>query len=196
MSSRNDSHVRLSDVERRLSQTVVYGVVEQADYKNGKYRVRSGEILSNWLPMRQMRAGAVRSWEPLHEGEQVVLAAPSGDLAQAAILGSIASEAAPAVGDKPEITKTVFEDGTVIEHDDKNKTTVVKAPSDGSISLQVADSKLTLTEDTISLKASKIVLEGDVKASGGELTHNDTNVGSTHVHGGISPGPRDTSTPK
>ncbi len=188
--------MRLSDVERRLSQTVVYGVVEQADYKAGKYRVRSGEILSNWLPMRQVRAGAVRSWEPLHKGEQVVLVAPSGDLAQAAIIGSIASNKSPATSDKPEITRTVFEDGTVIEHDDKNKSTIVEAPSGGTISLKVSDATFMISEDTISLRADNILLEGDIIAHGDKLTHNDRNVGSTHVHGGIKPGLSDTNTPK
>ena len=36
----------------------------------------------------------------------------------------------------------------------------------------------------------------NVAIAGGGLTHNGVNIGSTHVHGGIAPGPSTTSTPR
>lgn len=42
---------------------------------------------------------------------------------------------------------------------------------------------------TLTLKASSVAIES------GTLTHNGVNVGDTHVHGGILPGPANTATP-
>ena len=42
---------------------------------------------------------------------------------------------------------------------------------------------------TLTLKASAVVIESDT------LTHNGVNVGDTHVHGGVLPGPADTAEP-
>lgn len=40
----------------------------------------------------------------------------------------------------------------------------------------------------VQIQAPNIGLHGNVTASGGTLTHNGVNVGSTHAHGGVQPG--------
>jgi len=40
-----------------------------------------------------------------------------------------------------------------------------------------------------------VTIKGDLVIEGSRVTHNGTNVGDTHVHGGILPGPADTATP-
>lgn len=42
---------------------------------------------------------------------------------------------------------------------------------------------------SVTIKAGSVLIESD------SLTHNGVNVGDTHVHGGVLPGPADTSTP-
>ena len=47
----------------------------------------------------------------------------------------------------------------------------------------------------VKVKAAEIVLEGNVRANGGALTHNGTNVGDDHTHGGVDRGPGSTDGP-
>ena len=53
-----------------------------------------------------------------------------------------------------------------------------------------AGGTLTITAaGALTLQAPSVAIES------GTLTHNGINVGDTHVHGGILPGPADTATP-
>lgn len=104
-----------TEQDRRLSNIVQMGVVEQVDYSNpARVRVRIGELLTGWLRMGSPRAGdAHQSWG-YSIGEEVVVVAPSGDLAQGVIVcalanGSNAGQAAPGS------CKTVYPGGVVIE---------------------------------------------------------------------------------
>lgn len=47
----------------------------------------------------------------------------------------------------------------------------------------------------IEINAPSVTINGATAINGGSLTHNGSNVGSSHVHGGIAPGPSTTSTP-
>lgn len=47
----------------------------------------------------------------------------------------------------------------------------------------------------VSIQAANITLQGNVAITGGTLTHDGTNIGGTHRHGGVSPGSSNTSTP-
>ena len=48
----------------------------------------------------------------------------------------------------------------------------------------------------VTIDAPNVTVKGATAITGGSLTHNGSNVGSTHVHGGIAPGPATTSTPQ
>lgn len=48
----------------------------------------------------------------------------------------------------------------------------------------------------VTIDAPSVSVSGAVAISGASLTHNGANVGSSHVHGGIAPGPATTSTPQ
>ena len=47
----------------------------------------------------------------------------------------------------------------------------------------------------IEINAPSVTINGATAINGGSPTHNGSNVGSSHVHGGIAPGPSTTSTP-
>lgn len=49
--------------------------------------------------------------------------------------------------------------------------------------------------DKVIVTAPNIELRGNVQVIGASLTHNGTNVGQTHVHGGVEPGGGTTSGP-
>ena len=46
----------VADIERRLGCMALYGTIAEADYTVARVRVRSGPILSNWLPFLTSRA--------------------------------------------------------------------------------------------------------------------------------------------
>ena len=76
---------------------------------------------------------------------------------------------------------------------------------DGNVFVRVAPDEVRLsiggatlvrmTDGQIVVSAATIQLMGNVQASGGELTHNTTDVGDTHTHGGVDTGPGDTDVP-
>ncbi|EGY29533.1 phage baseplate assembly protein V [Candidatus Regiella insecticola 5.15] len=78
-----------AEFEQRVANLIRVGVVEEVDCKRVRTRVRLGKLLvMDWLPMLALRAGQVRIWASLKKGEQVLIAAPSGELGLATIVGS------------------------------------------------------------------------------------------------------------
>jgi hypothetical protein len=63
--------------------------------------------------------------------------------------------------------------------------------------VQFSGSGVTITSPTVvTINAPSVSINGAVAINGASLTHNGTNVGSTHVHGGVSPGNSSTSGPQ
>lgn len=58
-----------------------------------------------------------------------------------------------------------------------------------NIELSADDSIVIQAGGSVTIKAGSVAIESEF------LTHNGVNVGDTHVHGGVLPGPADTSTP-
>ena len=54
----------VADIERRLGCMALYGTIAEADYAAARVRVRSGPILSNWLPFLTSRAEGDVTWHP------------------------------------------------------------------------------------------------------------------------------------
>ncbi|UNE55520.1 phage baseplate assembly protein V [Bartonella machadoae] len=213
----------ITDLKRRLANMVMVGTISHVDHKNARYRVKSGNLISDWIPDTQARAGKTCSYEGRDVGEQVVVVASSGDLAQGVIVGSIHTDANQAA-DKGSIHRTIYPDGTILEYDDEQNSYSIQITSGGKFILTIADGvslkgdggKLELTAP----EGIKIVSQSDItfnakgnislQAGGGVslhsneslslhsannvavnssgLTHNGTNVGATHVHGGVVPG--------
>ncbi|MDQ7987287.1 phage baseplate assembly protein V [Pseudomonas sp. G34] len=102
---------------RLIENLVRFGTIAEVDEPKARVRVKSGELLTTWLPWLALRAGADRQWNPPTEGEQVVLLSPSGLLAQGIALTGLFSEANPANGDRAGLHRTTYRDGAVIEYD-------------------------------------------------------------------------------
>ncbi|PIT68557.1 phage baseplate assembly protein V [Bartonella tribocorum] len=221
MLERRDKEI--SDLKRRVANMVVVGKISHVDHKNARYRVKTGNLISDWIPDTQARAGKTRSYEGRDVGEQVIVVSSSGDLSQGVIVGSIHTDANQAA-DKGNIHKTLYPDGTSLEYDDEQNTYALNIKSGGKFLLTISDGvslkgdggKLELSapegikitsERDLSLKAKgniSVKAEGNISlhSQGGislhssnevsinsrELKHNGTNVGATHVHGGVFPG--------
>ncbi len=168
----------MTEANRRLANLVQVGVVESADYGTGTLRVRIGDIVTADLPMSSARAGGDRTWWPYEIGEQVIVFAPSGNLAAGAILGAMPSDAAPAPGDRAGLHRTIYANGTVIEFDrDANHLRLHLGAGSAEI---VATGGLLITGD--------VTVTGDVVADGISL--------KAHVHGGVTPGGAKTAGPQ
>jgi len=150
----------MTDTERRVANVVRFGTIAEADYDNARMRVRSGDVVTGWLPFTTRRAQGDRTWSPPEVGEQVVMVAPSGDLAQAVVVGAVYRHAAEgsAPGDKPTVRRTIYQDGTVEEYDRENHTYTLSVVDAGKIVLKVGGSSLEIDAAGIRLQAPRIDL--------------------------------------
>lgn len=86
---------RVAELERKLANVVRPGRVFEVDTERTRVRVQydvtlEGEpAVTGWLPWLTARAGVVLTWSAPSLGEQVLLLAPTGDLAQAFVLPAI-----------------------------------------------------------------------------------------------------------
>lgn len=157
MSERN-LHQNMTEAERRLSNVVLLGQVAELDAKRARVRVRAGPITTGWIPFATVRAGPDRTWHAPEPGEQVVLIAPGGDLAQAVVVGSIYRDAFPPPADSEDITRTLWQDGAVMEYERKAHRWHLSVPSGGSIVIEIGPSKIEMTDEGIRLTGPRIDL--------------------------------------
>ncbi|TSE28230.1 phage baseplate assembly protein V [Tepidimonas thermarum] len=151
-------HHDLTEDERRLSNVVLIGQVAELDATRARVRVRAGPILTGWLPFATVRAGPDRTWHAPEPGEQVVLVAPGGDLTQAVVVGSLYRDAYPPPADDPDISRTVWQDGAVLEYDRRQHYWHLSVPSGGRIVIEVGPSKIEMDDAGIRITAPRIDL--------------------------------------
>lgn len=79
----------VSEADRRLGNVVQLGRVVSIDTGRLRARVKIGDLETHAIPVAQLTSGKIKlHWMP-SPGEQVVVFAPSGDLARAFIQGSV-----------------------------------------------------------------------------------------------------------
>lgn len=76
-----------AEADRRISNIVKIGTV--VSVSGSRAVVDFGDFQSPSIPVGQLRAGAIQFWWVPSVGEQVLVAAQSGDMAQAVIVCSI-----------------------------------------------------------------------------------------------------------
>jgi phage baseplate assembly protein V len=106
-----------TEMDRRLSNLIKFGTVQEVDYPHAVVRVKAGDILSGWLPWQTQRAGNNITWHAPEIGEQVIVLSPSGEMNQGVVLTGLYQSLKPppvATADKHHI---VYSDGAVIEYD-------------------------------------------------------------------------------
>lgn len=100
------------------------GTVTEFDAQRCRARVRiagDGEasVRTGWLPWATWAAGHLRVWSPPAKGEQCLVLAPSGDLAQAVAVPAVFQQAGafPAPSDNPQHTLLQWDDGGYIRYE-------------------------------------------------------------------------------
>ncbi len=100
-------------------------VVVAVDYGNGT-------ITTPPIPWSN-RAGKSKSWEPPAVGQQVMLASPGGALESSWVIASAYSAGNAAPGNKGDVTRHVFGDGSEITVDEGGALMTIKAAGDLTI---------------------------------------------------------------
>lgn len=166
---------RVAEIERRMNQSSLAGNVASVDAARGTVRIDlgpdddGGRLLSPPIPYAQ-QAGALKIHTPPTVGQQMTISAPSGDLAAgvASPLSWSAADAAPS--------------------QDGNQNVITF----GAVTIALTDSGATISADGVVVSISAAGLS----VTGGGVTHDGTNIGATHRHGGVDSGPSRTSTPE
>lgn len=185
-----NSSFELVELARKLANLLKPGVVHEVRHNPYAVRVKSGELVTAFLPVLVERAGPNRSWDPLEKDEQVIVLSPDGNPAQGWVLPAGYTQSHSQPSSDPDKWQRVFKDGAVIEYD--RKTHHLKAILPGGATTElVSDGGITLTGD--------LTVNGNIKATQ-DITDKtrsmaaDRVIYNRHDHGGVTPGPASTAT--
>ena len=220
MPSRDPGLLDVVDLARRQSNLIRYGTVEAVDYDNACVRVRSGLLLTDWIPWSPARAGSTSTWSPPSIGEQVTLTAASGVIEAAIAGGALYSTANPPPSNSPSKHVIKFPDGAVISYDHASGhaeiTGIVSATLDasGAVSVKAGtaltlDAPATVVTGTLTVQGlltyqaglagtgggAGTTISGSITQTGGTLSSNGI-VLATHTHSGVQPGGGSTGGPQ
>ncbi len=172
MNALADHARRITELERRLTNTVRIGTIKELDAKTARLRVSIGPLLTTWLPWLTHRAGNTVTWSAPTVGEQVLVISPMGELAQGVAIPALYQNATPAPHDNPAETITTLPGGLKI-----------KTLADGSITIVAT----RVTIDAPITTTGPITSAGDHVAGGISLIN--------HTHGGVQSGGSQTKPP-
>lgn len=207
----------LTELSRRLENLLRIGTVHSVDHGQARCRVQSGELVTQWLPWIERRAGQTTTWNPPTIGEQCMVLSPSGEPAGGVVIYGTYSAANAAPSESPDEHVTLYPDGTRISYDHVKghlevsgiKTALVKAST--SVTLDTPLTHITgqcVVDDLLTYKnglagtgggnGSKITgsikHEGTHTQTGGSLSSNGV-VLDAHAHTGVEPGGSNTGGP-
>ncbi|MGP5308101.1 phage baseplate assembly protein V [Vreelandella alkaliphila] len=112
--------MNIPELLRLLHNLIRLGTIAEVDHTAARVRVNTGELLTDWLPWVEGRAGTTRDWNPPTQGEQVMIFSPGGDPAAGVVLTGIYSNAHPTPATNPNVIGRWLPDGTHIEYDHAN----------------------------------------------------------------------------
>lgn len=135
------------------------GIIADVDHEGVRCKVRSGGLLTTWLPWLAIRAGTTRNWSPPTVGEQVLLLSPSGEPAAGIVLLGINSDSIDAPSHSP--------DEWVIEFPDSARITYNHA--DSALSVTGIKTAHVEASESVTLDAPETHITGNVTIDGALL---------------------------
>lgn len=188
--------------DRMLAGLIIPCSVVGVDLAGGMVRVSDGAgWTSAWVRWHSQAAGKARHWRAPSLGEQGALISPSGEPAQGTFIPGLYGNAGAQPDNRDHVEVWRFDDGGSLVYDWQAKSYSINLPS-GTVTVQVGGSSAVVTDSSITGKADtitltgQITLNGEVQINGASLKHNGVNVGSTHTHLGVLPGPGATAPPQ
>lgn len=187
--SLSDLFMRVSDLERRMANTVRHGTVHEVNAAEGWVRIDlgdgdNGKHLSAKIPYAQV-AGALKVHAPPSVGQQMTMIAPGGDAAQALAVPFTWSDSNASPGTTGDEHVLTFGSARV---ELKGSELVVHV---GGFTLALSASAATFTVGGV----THTISGGGVDTTGGSVKHDGKNIGSSHIHGDVTPGPSNTGVP-
>ena len=211
---------------RMMANIVRTGRIDSVNVQTARCRVRTGELLTDWLPWVTLAAGGAdkaRHWRAPSINEECVLLAPGGDLAQALVLPGLFCADMPQNAAAEDVERHDFSNTDYWAHNRSASELTFNIAE--KITLRVGSSTLSITPDGATLKTDLHTVDapstkftgnvsiagglgvdgtaagggtsrirGNFDIEGGTLTHNGTNISSTHrhqdSHGGTTGGPQ------
>lgn len=204
----------LAELKRMISNLIRQGTVYAV--KDDRVKVRSGEIITTWLPWFTHRAGKSRTWWRPSVGEQVFILSPNGNLELGCVLPSLYCDNYPAPSSSNDGHFVEFPDGATFEYEPDTSTLTIKGIKTALIeaSEQItakAGMKISLLTPLVEC-SNHITFQsfgatgGGSGANTGEITgnviHKDGKLSSngvivhTHTHSGVATGNQSTGGPK
>lgn len=208
----------LVELSRRLENLVRIGTVHSVDHAGVRCRVKSGELVTNWLRWHTPRAGETRTWDPPTVGEQAIVLSPSGEIGNGLVFYGFNSDAHPAPSGSADEHVTIYPDGARTAYNHASgalaitgiKTATVQAAE--HVTVDCPESTITgnvqingtLTVDKlITYKAgmqgtggagASAIIDGNIELTGDVVAGGISLRG--HTHGGVQPGGGNTGAPK
>lgn len=208
--------INYAEILRLIRNLIRTGVVIDVDPICG-VRVKTGELVTNWLPILTLRAGVDRSqWLP-SVGEQVMLFSVGGDLTTAFVGGAIFCDEYPEPSSSLTANHTTYSDGATIEYEPKTghlKATGVKTAEinaqekiDATAPMIACHAGVKIELNTPEVACSDLLSCKSLSVSeGGEMAGNITHSGGSfssngvvidkHKHSGVQRGDSKTDEPK
>jgi phage baseplate assembly protein V len=125
----------LVELSRRLENILRIGTIHAVDHAAVKVRVKTGELVTQWLPWIEQRAGQTTTWNPPTLGEQAIVFSPSGEPAGGIVLVGIDSTAIQPPSHNPDDHATRYPDGTLVRYDHAAGIMEAVFPDGGEIRL-------------------------------------------------------------
>lgn len=206
-----------AETERILANLIRVGVIVELNDATARVKVRTGGIVTDWLPWLTHRAGEDRSWWAPEPGEQVVVLSPYGDQSQAFVIPAIYQNAYPAPANVRTTSRVEFKDGAFEQYDREGHHYHLDVPAGGSITMHIGSTTLVMEDGKTTLNTPELLVDspkstftgtvtvqglltymagmvgltgsgaaatisGNVAFQSGTLTHNGTDISSTHRH--------------
>lgn len=186
----------IADLSRMIENLIRFGTIVQVQMTPPRVRVKTGELLTGWLPWVATRAGEDQDWNPPTENEQVVLFSPSGQLANGVALTGLFSAENAANGDRPGLHRCTYRDGAVIEYDSIANHLRATLPDAGTTEI-ISKGGLHIV--------GPITHEGDYTQTGNQNINGKVTVSQDvvaadislvkHPHSGVKSGPEQSGGP-
>ncbi len=182
---------RLTEMERRLAGMMRHGSVAEVDPARQRVRLdfgpahgRDGRFLSPWVPYAQF-SGALRVHTPPTVGQQFTAMSPTGDFQQAVAVPLTHHSANPSPSGAGDQNIVTYGNVTMTLADDLLRSEL------GGMTFEITSDAAEITVGGVTFKVSG----SGVEISGGTVTHDGKNIGASHIHTGVLPGPSTTGVP-
>ncbi len=159
--------MNIHDLYRRIENLIRLGTISEIDESHQKVRVKTGGLVTDWLPVPATVTHNATYWQPVRLGTQVVLGGISGDPSQSVIIGLLHSDTVPAISDNPALDIVQFNDGTRIEYNSQSAELRIECTGDITVNADgdakvIAQGKAELSaQQSATVSGSSVILNDD-----------------------------------